>query len=94
MNSARLRHGLGPVPNKEDLIRDILNEKPPEMARPLGDAYSEYYLKKKGVIPEDYYLEEGWDKVSKTARRAKRGANATSCKHDNYARNDTRSSLY
>lgn len=69
MNSARERHGLGPVPKKEDLINEILNEKPPEMARPLGDAYSEYYLKKKGIIPEDYYLEEGWDKEEVRRRK-------------------------
>ena len=62
MTAVRIRHGLGPMPNRDDLIAEILNQKPPEMARPLGDAYSEYYLKKKGIIPEDYYLEEGWDK--------------------------------
>eukprot|EP00520_Triparma_pacifica_P019531 CAMPEP_0118653470 /NCGR_PEP_ID=MMETSP0785-20121206/11846_1 /TAXON_ID=91992 /ORGANISM="Bolidomonas pacifica, Strain CCMP 1866" /LENGTH=147 /DNA_ID=CAMNT_0006546011 /DNA_START=30 /DNA_END=470 /DNA_ORIENTATION=+ len=67
MDSARERHGLGPVPDRAKLIEEILNEKPPEMARPLGDAYCEYFLKKKGDIPEDRYLEEGWDKEEVSA---------------------------
>jgi len=62
MNDARIKFGLGPMPKKADLVRELLNEKPLEMARPLGDAYSEYFLKEKGLIAKDSYLEEGWDK--------------------------------
>jgi len=62
MSSQREKFGLGPMPKKEDLVRELLRDKPLEMARPLGDAYSEYFLKKQGLIDKDAFLEEGWDK--------------------------------
>jgi hypothetical protein len=39
-----------------------MKDKEVTMARPLGDAYSEHYLKEKGVIGDDVVLPEGWDK--------------------------------